>query len=240
MLEKIYENSLAFYEMVKTTTYLCNNPNGAYRKDAGKIIEVIGKAYGLNDELIAFIQKEIIEDLSAIETDEDVRTFQSLKQDEHAKVDVTNPLLKFKYNALNEIFGLDYRTIQLNKVWFDYSYPNDYVAKIRYDELSSSCSSGIIDINKAVALMNYLGIGTTKDVKAAERKLKQCMYWGDLASIKLLAFIEKENKNEECSLIYEDLFSLSSYLNEGITVLPKEVKDNHNPKTVDLFFLIST
>lgn len=240
MIKKIYENNLAFYEMVKITTYLSNSVNDEYITDAGRIIEFIGKSYGFNDELIAYCKKQILEELSLIATDEDVRTFQSLKQEERPQIDVTNPLLKFKYNALNEIFNIDYRQTQLNKVWFDYSYPNDYNGMIRFSELSISSSSGIIDINKAVAIMYYLGIGTEKDDEAAIRKFKQCMYWGDIASIHFLAFIAKENGNKEQEKLYSELVELSNYLNEGITVLPQEAKDKYDKSTVDIFVLITS
>lgn len=240
MLEKIYENNLAFYEMVKITTYLCNNVTDEYKNDAEKIIDFVGKAYGFEPELIEYAKEEIFNQLAAIQTDEDSETYRSLKREPNKSVDVTNPLLKFKNNALTEILNIDFKATQLKQVWFDYSYPNDYNAKIRYIELSTSSGSGVIDINKTVAIMEYLGIGTEKDEESAIRKFKQCMYWSDIASIKFLEYIAKERKNEEKTKVYSELYSLSSYLNDGITVLPKEEKEKCNPKTAELFVLISS
>ena len=240
MLDKIYENNLAFYEMVKITTFLCNNVSDEFNDDAKKIITFVGKAYGFDKALIAYCVEQITGELSIIQTDEDVRTYRSLKREEKPSEDIKNPLLKFKHDAVTEIASIDFARVPLNKVWFDYSFPNDYNAKIRYNELSNSTGPGLIDINKTVAVMDYLGIGTKKDLASASRRFKQCMLWGDMASIKFLALIYKEEKDEENEKIYNELFSLTSYINNGITVLPENIKEKINEKTNELFVLISS
>ena len=240
MLDKIYENNLAFYEMVKITTFLCNNVSDEFNDDAKKIITFIGKAYGFSKELIHYCVEQITEELIIIETDEDVRTYRSLKREDKPSEDIKNPLLKFKHDAVTEIASIDFARIPLNRVWFDYTFPNDYNAKVRYNELSNSTGPGLIDINKTVAILEYLGIGTKKDVASSIRRFKQCMLWGDIASIKFLAFIYKEEKDDVNAKLYEELFSLTSYINNGITVLPEKVKEKIDGKTNELFVLISS
>lgn len=240
MLKEIYQNNLAFYEMVKITSLLCNNSTEEYLEDARKIIDFVGKSFGLKDELISFCEKQILDDLTVIQTEEDTKTYRSLKQQEHPAVDVSNPLIKFKYNAIVSILDLTGKDSQLNKVWFDYSYPNDYNAIIRYSEIKSSASAGFVDINKTAAMLECLGIGIEASLSGAKRKFKQCMYWGDECSIRYLAQIAKQEGNKEEAAIYDELSTLSNLINDGITVLPKEMKGKISKKTNELFNIITS
>ena len=240
MLQEIYKNNLAFNEMVITTSFLGNNCTEDYLIDAKKIISFIGKAFGLSDELIAFSEQQILDDLAAIQTEEDTKTYRSLKQQENPAINVSNPLLKFKYNAIVSIIDMTEKKSQLNRVWFDYSYPNDYNAIIRYTEIKASASAGYIGINKTAAIMEFLGIGIEANKEDAKRRFKQSMLWGDECCVRYLAYVAKLEKNKEEEKVYNELASLSSYISDGITVLPKDVKGSISKKVNELFTLITS
>ena len=70
MIKVIHENYPAFYNMLIAVTALGNNSSPEFDKDAGKIIEFIGKAFFLDDDVIKYCKKMILDELDLVVGDD--------------------------------------------------------------------------------------------------------------------------------------------------------------------------
>lgn len=243
MIKSIHKNYQAFYDMLIVTTALSNNPSPEFDKDAHKIIDFIGQAYGLNDELIKYIQKAITDELVSISTKDDVSAFINSHSYE-AETEEIDSLLMAKCDALTVVESLgEVKNVNLNPDWFNYSHYKPYYPIIRYRQLALAASTGNPIANKVVAILSYLGIGVDKSdalMESAIYRLRQCVVWGDVPAIYILKHIYQVKGKKEEEKLFAELIKLVPYMNEGRTVLPKEVADKVDKKVLELFAIISS
>ena len=102
MVKQIQQNYAAFYNMVLATTLLSNQPSEALDEDAKKIIEFIGRAYELDEYLIKYSQRVILDDLVAISTRADMVAFIN-SHTYGAENDELDPLFSVKADVLDAI-----------------------------------------------------------------------------------------------------------------------------------------
>ena len=240
MTKEVFNNYFPFYEMVKLSLLLSNRKDGKPDQDIQKIIEFIGKSYRLDSEFIQYCSKQIIDELSAISSVDDVNAFKSLSSTNSEALGDNPSLLQIKCDALNEIIDETSRyDTKVNKNWFDYSYYRQYDAQARFAQLKATSTVGYISANKLVAIMLAEGIGCNRDLKEAILRLKQCATWGDVQSLYMLAYAYELDENDEQAKIYHELAELDSYFLKGITVLPKK-EESRSQVVKDLYAEISS
>lgn len=240
MVKIIHQNYQAFYNMLIAVTALGNNPSDQYDADAKKIINFIGKAYFLSDEVIEYCQRLILDELVTISVKEDINAFVN-SHDYESEVEDIDSLLTMKCDAINVIESLsNVKNVNLNPDWFNYSHYKPYYPLIRYRQLCLAASTGNPIANKVSAIMLYLGIGVEKaDTESAIYRFKQCLMWGDVPSIYFLKYIYQSlGKQEE--EIYNGLIKLVPYLEDGRTVLPKEASKDVSKDVLEMFAIISS
>ncbi len=240
MREKVFSNYFPFYEMVKLSLLLSNRKDGKPDKDIHKIIEFIGEAYQFDFNFILFCLTKITDELSAISVVDDINAFKSLSSTNNEALGDFPELLQIKCDALNEIIEetTKYDT-KVNKNWFDYSYYRQYDAQARFAQLKATSTVGYIAANKLVGIMLATGVGCEKDLKEAILRFKQCVFWGDIPSIFLLAYALELDENKEQAIIYRELATLDSYFLKGVTVLPKK-EEGKSQAVKDLYAEISS
>ena len=240
MIIKERDNYLAVFDILLTVTMLSNDFNDELEKDTEKVIDFVGKAFKLDDKTIEECRKVVPDDLTVLSTTLDVEAFLSNKGYlEYPKI---GNLLYLKLEAilkLNNIYNI-YDNEQFNQQYFDYEYLRPYFANIRYRELESSSIKGNVQVNRTVALMLALGIGTKQNVKSAIYRLKQCAYWGDISSLYYLSYLYEGQKDKKNAKMYADLAELGQLFLEGRTVIPQETKDKYDEETIKNYELISS
>ena len=239
MIKQIQQNYVAFYNMVLATTLLSNQPSDALDEDAKKIIEFIGKANDFDDYLIKYCQKVILDDLVAISTRTDMTAFIN-SHAYNSEADELDSLFSIKADVLDAIDSMrERRDINLSTSWFDYSHYKPYYPNLRFEQLVAYAAVGDPLANKEVGILLCLGIGTKPNLNSAILRLKQCMMWGDLSVIPLLKEIAKENGDPQ-EKVYAELANLIPYMNEGRTIVPKELENLLEKETKQLFVLITS
>lgn len=241
MIKVIHENYPAFYNMLIAVTALGNNSSPEFDKDAGKIIEFIGKAFFLDDDVIKYCKKMILDELVTISVREDINAFVN-SHDYDSKPEEIDSLLMMKCDAINVVESLgNVKNVNLNPDWFNYSHYKPYYPLVRYRQLCLAASTGNPIANKVTAVMCYLGIGVEKkDVDSAVYRLKQCLMWGDMSSIYFLKLINASRNNEREEKVFTELLTLIKYFEDARTVLPEEAKQGLNKHTLELFAVISS
>ena len=226
--------------MVLLATLLSNKNNEAYEEDAKKLIRFVGEAYALDKELIDKCEKQILDDLTAVSTDEDVKAFMNFYKFNENK-EIENPLLQVKCDAIQAVESLmNEKGFDFNPHWFDYSNYKQYIPEIRRRQLVITAMGGNLIANRTVGLLSALGIGKEADLDEACNRLTQCIFWGDVPSILFLKHVFELNGNEGPLKVLEDLYKLSKYFEQGITVLSDEDQQKYQPGAVGLFEVISS
>ena len=239
MKNKILEHYDAFYNMVLLTTLLSNVTDERFDEDAKKIIDVIGMAYELSEDIVDECKRLITEELVVIPRNKDRQKFID-KQGISSGNSYLNSMLSIKCDALYAIRELNSRIgSSLDGDWFDYNHYHSYDPQLRYSQIRKAAVTGDLIVNKMIALMHYIGLGTKKIESLAVTSFKQCMMWGDMFSVNMLKQIYRD-KNQKQYEIYRDLATLDRYLDNGVTVLPDEVANAINPKAKELYAYISS
>ena len=88
-------------------------------------------------------------------------------------------------------------------------------------------------------MMNYIGLGSSKDEELAILSFKQCAIWGDMFSVNMLKHIYR-SKDVKQYEIYKDLATLDKYLDNGVTVLPDKVASAIKSEAKELYAFISS
>ncbi|MCR5078662.1 MAG: hypothetical protein K6B65_01910 [Bacilli bacterium] len=237
MIKEIEKNYDAFYYMVEAATALSNSPTDEPSTDIKKLVEFIGQSYGFSEELIDGCVKIISEKLPAIGIESDIAGFYATDKAGIDKGDVL--LFQTKCDVIHSLQLISRsKCPEINPSWFSYENYLAYSASMRLRELKIVASNGFLAINRLVGMMLFLGIGCSKDKDAGIRRLIQCAYWGDALSLRLLSLAYKELGKKEEEELLKELVSLSPYIQEGITVLPSEIKASEKAKTE--FALISS
>jgi len=239
MANKILKHYDAFNNMVLLTTLLSNVTDEKFDEDAKKIINVIGQAYELDEEIINECQRIITEELVIIPRNKDRLKFLEKQGIDSAKNSL-NAMLSIKCDALFAISELNRRIgSSLDGDWFDYNNYHIYNPELRYAQIKKAAVTGDLIVNKMIALMHYIGIGCNKDEPLAVLSFKQCMLWGDMFSVNMLKHIYR-NKYDRKYETYKDLAALDKYLDNGVTVLPEKVANSINQDAKELYAYISS
>ena len=241
MIKQVHKNYSAFREMLIATTALSNCTSEQFDEDSKKIINFVGKAYGLSEELIKYCSKVILDDLITISTQKDINAFVNSHLYE-TELDELDSLMSAKCDAIDIIktFG-EIRSPQLSYKWFDYSHKNPYYPEIRYQQLSIAASTGNVVANKVVAILSVLGIGceqTKENTLSGAYRLKQCAMWGDIASLFLVREVYKILGNSQGISLFDQLISLVPFIKEGRTVLPEDTKKKLSKEAYEFFSII--
>ena len=210
MANKILKHYDAFYNMVLLTTLLSNVTDERFDEDAKKIINVIGQAYELDEGIINECIRLITEELVIIPRNKDRNKFLD-KQGIESKNNSLNAMLSIKCDVLFAISELNRRIgSSLDGDWFDYSNYHTYNPELRYAQIRKAAVTGDLIVNKMIAMMNYIGLGSSKDEPLAILSFKQCMIWGDMFSVNMLKHIYRNKDTKQ----YEILFKRMTSTNE--------------------------
>lgn len=238
MPSDIFENYEAFYTMLISTTMLSNTMTKDVAADSEKVIEFVGKAFGLNANLIEQCKDVVLRKLSSVALISDAKAlYNSVQpQDKH---DEETILFEIKSNVLEEIFNLGSNNGKHNH--FDYTHYNAYEPHVRFFKISEESLGGNIIATRQVGIMKMLGIGCEKNVFEAISRLLQCSLWADVPSMYLLAHCYAAVGNDEKSAIFYQLANLcGKYLTGGITVLPQEARNAVSEDAATYYAYVST
>lgn len=240
MIKDAFANYDAFYNMVLSTTIMSNARTDEFQKDATKIIDLIARAYKIEEPLILEFTKFVLEDLSIVSLTSDQMAIRSSRHcnDPHSDDSVMMDIKGEVIGKLEQI-GQDSKFINTN--WFDYGYYRTYEPKIRYRQIENASSTGDVSSTRQMGILKMLGIGCDVNIEEAIRRLFQCVYWGDISAMKLLAYAFTKIGNEEKSKIIYELAEISeNYLNAGCTVLPDVAKAKYGDDARNYYVYIST
>lgn len=230
----------ALYTMLISTSLLSNTRTEAFFSDSREVISFIAKAYGLNDSELEYCINAI-EGASEVNLIADqLAVFSTRGGDE--ELSDSDILMDLKGEVLllyNRFSKGDVPYV--NPVWFDYNRYIPYKPEIRYYEINIASATGDIIITREAGLMKALGLGCDRDYTEAERRFKQCLYWGDNASAHLLAYLYKLLGNEDKARFFGEVADLcDKYLNSGITIVPEEIRANYSEEACTEFAYISS
>ena len=241
MKEKIFENYEAFYNMVLCTTILSNSKTEAVLKDSKSIIELIGRAYRLDESLIEDCRSTILDSLITLGLTTDQMAIYSSREFGNEYTDM-DTLFDIKGDVLTKLQSIgENKKSDANPTWFDYSHYKTYQANVRFSKINATAASGNLIAVRQVGIMKALGIGCEKDVDNAIKRLVQCVFWGDVPSMYLLSYIYKTIGNNEKSDLFYSLADLcNKYLSMGYTVLPDDVAKLYSDEVKTYYIYISS
>jgi|LSQX01.2.fsa_nt_gb hypothetical protein len=242
-MKQIIEEYDILYDMLLCTTIMSNTKVEEFKKDAKQIIQLIGNAYEMSSKLIEQYQNIIIGKLMELELASDRLALYS-ERNYSTEVSGEDILFDVKGDVLTELQNLsesDRSNFFIKKDWFNYNLYIVYNPSIRFSKIRAASVSGNIIITRQCGLLHLLGIGCTKDMEEAKRRLLQCTLWGDIMSMYLLAYAYKlEGNKEKAKLFYEVAELSEKYLFSGITVLPQVAKEKYSEDACTYFVYIST
>ena len=233
------ENYLSVSDMLLTVTMLSNKFDENLDEDASLVVDFIGRSFSLTDEDIKECYKLVIDDLSMISTTSDVEAF--YKACNLEKLEDIKEYLSLKCDSINKMkdIALKFNGNNSIKSYFDYTYLREYYPNNRFKELEKTASYGNVDVYRVVAILLALGIGCKKDINGAIYRLKQCAYWGDINSLFYLSYLYRLDNDRENTKLFSDLASLKDLIQEGRTILPKELSERYDEETKSNFKLIT-
>lgn len=231
---------LAISDMLLSITMLSNKFDDQLDEDAYKIVKFIGKTFKFEESEINECIKLIKDDLTILSTITDVIAYNGNKGNKEYQ-DIAD-FLYLKSEALLKIYKIYNQLVDtnFNQIYFDYRYLRQYFPTIRFQELEKFSLKGDVDVNRTIAIMLALGIGCKKDINKAIIHFKQCAYWGDLNSLYYLTYLHSLKNDEENAKLFSDLSKLSNFMLEGRTIIPKEVAEKYDNKTLDEYKIISS
>ncbi|MBQ3572000.1 MAG: hypothetical protein IJA15_04140 [Clostridia bacterium] len=241
MLNHLFENYEAFYTMLTSTMVTSNRPSGTFNEDCNAMIDFIGSAYALSEEAIKSCKECIYVSLAPISLVVDKKAIFSNRQytEYLSDVDVLNDIKCSVISFLERLSKSNAPSI--NPDWFDYNHYFSYNARVRYEELKVAASGGNVVINRHIGLLLALGIGVERDLEESATRLKRCVLWGDIPSIKLLAKVyELQGKKEIASTVKEIAQLAEKYLHAGYTVIPEEIASKYSQQAVNYYSIISS
>ena len=241
MLTHLFENYEAFYAMLTATMVMSNRPSGSFNEDCDAIIDFIGNAYSLSEEVVKSCKECIYVSLAPISMIVDKKAIFSNRQygDYLNDMDVLNDIKCSVISFLERLARSNSPSI--NPDWFDYNHYFSYNARVRYEEIKVAASGGNPVINRQMALLLALGIGTKKDLDESANRLKRCVLWGDVPSIKLLASVyELMGDNKKAKTVKEVAMLAEKYLHAGYTVIPQNDAKNFSDEAISYYALISS
>lgn len=230
----------ALYTMLISTSLLSNTRTESFFKDADRVVVYIANSYNMNEDELKYCI-ESIRTVSTVNLLSDQHAVFSMRRDDEELSD-NDILIDLKGEVLLLYGRLSKGDVPfVNPVWFDYNRYIPYSPEIRYCEINKASATGDIITTREIGIMSALGLGCDVDYIEAERRFKQCLYWGDNAAAHFLAHLYRLLGNEKKYKLYSEVADLCDrYINSGITMVPKEVKENYSEEACTEFSYISS
>ena len=194
-----------YYGAVMACTLLSNDGSPEFRRDAASIIDFYCAARGLEPSVAEQWKHDILDVLSQVELIDE-------RDAEYRKrfVDRTYADRDFLYDIKGDVLFeicTKYRenTIFVNRDWFNYTHVRRYNPDVRFAQLKAASSSGWRVATRQVGIMLALGIGCRRDADAAIYKFLQGVYWCDVPSCIMAAYLMHLEGDEEGARVYGDL-----------------------------------
>ncbi len=245
MTYEIFKNYKQYYTMLLSTTIMSNSASCSYIEDMKKVIDFIGNAYKSDEEFIEFAKSTILgEKMTSIAYLEDRRTMNAINAEQlsYDELNEEQFILDMKCDAICELHSLASKCEgRINEDWFDYSQIILYQPHTRFNKIKASAAPGFLLFTRQTGLLYLLGIGCEKDVTKGIYRLSQCVAWGDVPSMYMLAYAYELNGDLENSALLYEVASLSEkYLDEGCTVIPKDDEKNYSAKAKEYYVFIAS
>ncbi len=245
MTRTIFDNYNEYYTMLLSTTLMSNVSSRAYVQDMSKLIEFIGSAYKSDKEFVEYAKSTILGDkLMGIAYLEDRYTMHAINKEQlsYGEIEDEKYVMDMKCDAISELHSFaGKRERNLNEDWFDYSQIILYQPHARFQKIRASAAAGHLLFTRQTGLLYLLGIGCEKDVSKGIHRLSQCVAWGDLPSMYLLAHAyELVGDLENSKLLYEVASLSEKYLDEGRTIIPKGDEKNYSEKARTYYIFIAS
>ena len=238
-MKNLFNNYDVLYNSILATTVISNTYNEESVADCEKIIEFICGAYGASKTLVTKIKKIILEDLVCLGVMEDLNAFDAGKT-YYSDFSETDKCMEIKYEIIRMLTDLRESQPTTNFGFVNFDHYNVYQSCARYKKLSQSSMRGDLISTREIGILQALGIGCEKNIDDAKRKFLQCVLWGDVQSAYLLSYTLKLTSDPNASLFYEVATLMSTYLDDGITVLPEEETKNYSEEAKVYFIYISS
>ncbi len=240
-MKETFKNYFVFYNMVLSATIMSNTASDEFDADAKRIIDFIGKAYKMDDDFISRCSQVILEELVSLGLTTDQQAVYSSREygDKFTGKDV---LFDIKGDVLSRLQKIgESERVDINKNWFDYSHYKTYDANVRFSKIYMASATGNLISTRQVGILKALGIGCEKDIDESAKRLTQCVFWGDIPSAYLLAYVYALSGDEKKSALYYEVAELvNKYLNSGYTVLPDEAKKTYSKDACTFYVYISS
>lgn len=243
MKNSIFNNYEQFYTMVFSTTVMSNVNSKEYVDDMTKMIEFIGKAWKSDDALISYCKEVILgEEMLSISSLEDHQAMHAISRETFGEEIENQSILEVKCDAISELHAFaGKKERNLNEDWFDFSQAILYEPYTRFHKIMMSAAPGHLVFTRQTGLLYALGIGCEQNLQKAIYRLSQCVAWGDVPSIYMLAYAyELAGDKENSVLLYEVAELAEKYLNEGRTVVPSEDAQKYSDKAIVYYVFIAS
>lgn len=228
--KNIHNHYEAFYLMTLSVAFLNSAAFGEFEDDAEKVLSFIGKAYGLDKELVREFSGLILGDMMKIGLVSDYHALSALE--DLSDRDRDNLIFyEIKGRVLEEVnrserrgyFQANSRTNQDMKAGMKYeSFHHAYDPVVRFEGLRQQAGFGDLNSTRQLAVLYALGIGTERDLEKAKMHLERCVMWGNVASTILLQEVCTCGKDDKGSKEFMELYRLEKkYLEDGVISLPK-------------------
>ena len=241
MINTIFKNYEAFYNMVLSTTIMSNSITDDLLEDGTKIIHFIAKSYGLDDEFGNFCSDLILNHLSRLGTTTDQQAVYASRKISDVSSDYDS-LFDIKGDVLATLEEISKKVeYSINPGWFDYSHFKSYQSDIRFSKIYITSASGNLIATRQIGILYALGIGCEKSFSRSIERLLQCARWGDIPSMHYLAYVYAQSGDLHNAKLYSEIVSLSEeYLRTGITVLPESARASYSDEACTNFAYIAT
>ena len=241
MKNNIFNNYEQFYTMVFSTTVMSNVYSKEYVEDMAKIIEFIGKAWKSDDAFVSYCKEVILgEEMLSISSLEDHQAMHVIARETFGSAVENQNVLEVKCDVISELHAFAGKMERnLNGDWFDFSQAILYEPHTRFHKIMTSAAPGHLVFTRQTGLLYALGIGCEKNLPKAIYRLAQCVAWGDVPSMYMLAHAyELADDKENSALMYEVAELATKYLNEGRTIVPKEDREKYSEKAITYYVFI--
>lgn len=236
----IFENYDVFYDMMLAATVMTNTYSKEAIRDSERILDFIANAYGMSKAFTKKVKNIILEKLVNLSVIQDIEAYDAAKSydTEYSELD---KYAEVKYDIISMLIAERKTNPETNYGWVNYEHYNVYQANARFRKLSQSATQGDLISIRQTAILRALGIGCKKNLDDAARKLLQCALWGDVQSTYLLSHVCALLGKEEKAKMFGELATLTEeYLDDGITVLPEDIKAKFSEEACMYYVYISS
>lgn len=245
MMHEVFKNYQQYYTMVFSTTLMSNAHSIAYQEDMKTIISFIGNAYKSDKSFVEFAKATILSDkMMGINYLEDRRTVNAMNVEvlNYDELNDERYIMDMKCDAISELHSMATKCEgKLNEEWFDYTQIILYQPHTRFNKIRASASSGHVLLTRQTGLLYLLGIGCEQNYEKGIHRLSQCVAWGDIPSMYMLAYAyELTGDKTNSELMYEVASLAEKYLDEGYTIIPKEEEKNYSEKARNYYVFIAS